>query len=87
MSSCAPANRGILTTARLTVWQRIKASIAIMTAVSQEAAMPIEMEATMVEANVSHTDAVQPIVALAIAVIALQGKRTIKMVNTTGILS
>ena len=59
----------------------------ITTTAIHEAAMPIIMEATMVEVNVSRTDAVQPIVALAIAVIALQGKRTIKMVNTTGILS
>ena len=47
--------------------------------------MPIEMEATAVWMNVS-TNAVQSIVDLPIASITLQGKRTVKMMDTTGII-
>ena len=48
--------------------------------------MPIEMEATTMEVNVSHTDAVQAIVDLPIASIAQRGKRTAKTMDAKGII-
>ena len=48
--------------------------------------MPIEIEATTVEVNLSHTDAAQFIVELTIASNAQQENLTVKMMEIVGII-